>query len=60
MSAIFLWAALALAPLSGGANASCPDCDCCGCCVKGECTCGDCGCCCCQNGPCEGCCGLGG
>jgi len=28
MSAILLWAALALAPLSGGANTPCPECDC--------------------------------
>lgn len=45
MSEIFLWAALALTPLSGGAKATCPDYDCC---------------CCCEKGPCEGCCGLGG
>lgn len=60
MSAMILWATLALAPLSGGAVSRCPECDCCGCCAKGKCTCVDCGCCCCQNGPCEGCCKQGG
>ena len=59
MSAMLLWAALALTPLSGGVNARCPECDCCGCCAKEQCTCDDCGCCCCQNGPCEGCCTQG-
>lgn len=60
MSAMLLWAALALSPLSGGDAKSCHVCDCCGCCAKGECTCTDCGCCCCADGPCEGCCTHGG
>lgn len=60
MSAMLLWAALALAPLSGGEKKPCPDCDCCGCCVTGQCTCQECTCCCCTNGPCEGCCKRGG
>jgi hypothetical protein len=59
MSAILMWAALALAPLSGDANPRCPECDCCGCCAKGVCTCDACECCCCVNGACEGCCKLG-
>ena len=59
MSAMILWAALALVPLSGGPNGRCPECDCCGCCGKGVCTCVDCTCCCCEQGACEGCCTLG-
>lgn len=58
MSALLLWAAMALVPLSDGLAPRCPDCDCCGCCAKGVCTCDDCGCCCCKGGPCEGCCDL--
>ncbi len=59
MSAILLWAVLALTPASAGEKTPCPDCDCCGCCVTGVCTCADCGCCCCENGPCDGCCNRG-
>lgn len=56
MNGFLLWATLGLASivpaLEGGRLASCPDCECCGCCEKGTCDCTTCGCECCGSGSC--------
>ena len=56
MNSFFLWAALGLAAfvpaIDGSGLASCPKCECCGCCEKGTCDCTKCGCECCVGECC--------
>ena len=56
MTALILWAALALAPVATAADVGCGACACCGCCESGVCLCKDCTCCCCEA---DECCHLG-
>jgi len=54
MSALLLWTAFFLAPMSTAtAQAGCGACDCCGCCESGVCACKACTCCCCQADCCD-------
>ena len=56
MNSFLLWATLGLVPfvaaIEAGANAGCPQCDCCGCCETGTCKCAQCTCECCVDECC--------
>jgi hypothetical protein len=53
MSAILLWAAMALGFPSAAVCQACDGCQCCGCCDTGTCRCVDCDCSCCGTGCCR-------